>query len=115
MISISTLTQNSSGSVVLHESPESSFEDMSARISRTKTLDGGVTITHSGFSHGDRTFTILAEVTEAEADVLKTIHQTETMVWISCKEGFFSGVIDFLETDSGSLNMSILIKEKLST
>lgn len=115
MISISTLTQNTSGSLVLYEDADSSFEEMTARISRTKTLDGGVSINHSGFSHGDRTFTISAEITEAEAIILKNIHQTETLVWISCKEGFFTGVIESIDIEDGSLDMSILIKEKLST
>ena len=114
MISLSTITQNSSGTIVLNELPETSLSDTTARISRTATLDGGVIITHSGFAHGDRTFSIRSEVTGAEAVILEALHQTETIIWISCSEGFFSGAIDSLDIDSGALSMSILIKEKLS-
>lgn len=115
MIAISTLTQNSAGALVLYELPESLLEDMRARVSRRATLDGAVAVIHSGFAHGDRTFQIKAEITEADAATLKAIHRTETIVWISCKEGFFSGAIEFLKIEGGIIDMSIMIKEKLST
>jgi len=115
MIAISTMTQNISGSLVLYEDESSDFEDYSTRVSRTKTLDGGVHINHSGFSHGDRTFIVIAKITEAEGVIAKNIQQTETLIWISCKEGFFSGVIESIKIDGMDLTMSIMIKEKLSS
>ena len=73
MISISTLTVKTVSNVVFEESPKSKLRDLSARVSRTATLDGGCVITHSGVTDADRTFDIRAELTEDQADALREI------------------------------------------
>lgn len=115
MIGISTTTGNTAGAVVIYEKPDSETENYPARVQRHATLDGGAVITHLGFAHGDRTLRIQADITEADAEILKNIHQTETSVNISIKDGFFSGAIDELNVRGGRLDMTILIESKLSS
>jgi hypothetical protein len=93
---------------------KSNIYDASARVSRTATLDGGVAITHSGMVHGDRTILAYAFVDSATEATLKSIHETDTLVYLSCKEGYFSGVIERLVIQGGEMNMTFLAKEKLS-
>lgn len=114
MISISTVTKNANGSIIISEGPKSKLKESSARVSRTATLDGGCVITHSGHSHGDRTFKIVGTISESDAAILQNIFETETFVNISTSEGFFAGVIEKLKTDNGNLKLTFLVKEKLA-
>lgn len=114
MISITTTTYDPNGNVILHELPSSDLGSRSARVSRVATLDGGSVITHSGTTHGDRTFKIEARITEADEAVLNHIYENHTFIHISTKEGFFSGTIESLNTSNGDLKMVVLIKEKLN-
>jgi len=114
MISIATITQNTSGNIDFDELPKTTLYDASARVTRTATLDGGSSIVHSGFSDSDRTFSIYAIVTEVQAKILKSIHETETLINLSCVEGYFSGMIKKLKVDDTEMYIQFLIKEKLS-
>lgn len=114
MIGISTRTYNDSGDIVIHESIDSDMEKYPKRAARVSTLDGGAVIVDGGFSHGDRTIKIKASLTRTEAAKLLAIHQTETLIYISMQDGFFSGTIEDLDLNGGEIEMSILIEEKLS-
>ena len=115
MIGIATITANESGDLVLYELPDSNLKSQNARVSRTATLDGGVVITHSGFSHGDRTFQVKAKPDESELATLEAIHQTETFIHLACREGFFSGAIDRMLFDGSILDLFFLVKERLDS
>ena len=80
-------------------------------MTRTATLDGGAVIDHRGFSDGDRAFEIEANLTAAEADALWYMHRNETLLHISCPEGFFTGAISEIKADGGRLKMTFLAKE----
>lgn len=114
MIGIATIGKNAGGDVVIYEDRTSELKALSARVSRTKTLDGGAVITHSGFSHGDRTLSVKAESTREQAGDLEAIFRQETLVNLSMRDGFYSGVISYLSTENGELSMTVLLKEKLS-
>jgi len=114
MLSIITIEQSENGAVDIHEDRTSELKAMTARVTRTKTLDGGVAIVHSGFSHGDRTLNIKAECSQDQADALEAIFRQETLVYISTRDGFYSGAISYLSTENGELAMTVLLKEKLS-
>ena len=93
---------------------KSDLYNASARVSRSATLDGAVSITHSGLVHGDRTLSIYAAIDSATEATLKSINETDTLINLSCKEGYFSGVIDRLRIQGGIMTMTFLVKEKLS-
>ena len=114
MIGISTTTQNTSGAVIIKEAVGSELDRYPVRVSRSATLDGEAKIVHSGFSHGDRTLRISAEVTEATATILKTLAQTETLITVSLFDGCFAGAIEDLTVNNGMIDMTILIESELS-
>lgn len=110
MIAISTITQDISGSVVLYT--DADFRENSARVSRVKTLDGGVVITHSGVADGDRTIDIDTKISKAQADSLWYIFNNYTSIHISIGDGFFIGAISNLSVINGKLKMSIMIENR---
>lgn len=111
MVSITTIESKAIDGVLFDESPKSVFRDTPPRVNRTATLDGGAVLDHRGFSDGDRIFKIAAEVTEAIADDLWYMHRNETLLNISCPEGFFTGSIQDLKADGGRLEMVFLVKQ----
>lgn len=114
MIGISTTTANTSGAMVIHERRTSSLKQYRPRVSRTATLDGGAVIVHGGFSHGDRTLNVQADMSRTQVDALIALVQTETLLNISLPDGFFSGSIDNISADAIPAQFSILLKEKLN-
>lgn len=114
MIGIATITSNSAGAVLINDKRKSEDKKASARINRTKTLDGGVCIVHNGFSHGDRTVSIKATITQTDADALWTIFQDETLVMFSNDEGCFDAYINNLTIDGGQVTIEIYLSAKLS-
>lgn len=114
MIGISTLTQNPAGHLVIHEKKSSQLNDLPARVSRTKTLDGGVHINHSGVSDGDRTLNVIARLSDADRARLVNIHKTETFVRVAIPDGMFQAAISSVLQQKADTVLTILIKEKES-
>jgi len=114
MISISTLTPQTVSSVIFDEGPKSKLRELTARVSRTGTLDGECVITHSGVTDADRTLDIRAELTEDEAADLQEIHENNLFLMLSCKRGLFYGAIDTCNISNGDLRMKFLVQEKMS-
>ena len=110
MISISTITGNSEGNVILKSNQD--FRNNTARISRTKTLDGGVYINHSGLSEGDRTLKLKCKLTKAVSEILWSIFQTETFIHCAIQSGLYYAAIDKLDVQYGHINMTVLINNK---
>jgi len=114
MIAISTLTQNSAGHLVIHDNKSSQLNDFPARVSRTKTLDGGVYINHSGVADGDRTLSVVARLSEADRARIANIHGTETFVRVSTPDGVYQAAISSVRRQKADTVITILIKEKES-
>jgi len=112
MISIAMTIFDPSGHVTIMDTSKCNFGKKPARVSRSATLDGGAVITHSGVSHGDRTFTLDCQISEAQETAINYIHENATSVLVSCSEGVFLGAISDLETYEGKLKATILIKSK---
>jgi len=109
MIAISKMT--SGDSIIIDEKNNSQLYDGSARVSRSKTLDGGVVVDHRGFVAGDRTIRVNCELTESEETTLRTLFENETLIHISTKDGFYSAAIERLSGDNGNVEISLMIKE----
>jgi hypothetical protein len=84
------------------------------RVSRTKTLDGGVVITDSGFSHGDRTLSISIPSSASLWARLWAFFQAALLITISIDDGCFSGAPDNIQDNGDKIIMNILVKEKIS-
>lgn len=109
------ITDESTKVVTIRESPDTEYGDYSPRVTRTATLDGGVVINNSGFSHGDRTLLIRAQnLPISDESDLKAIVESPAIAYVSCREGYFSGAIESMSTKNGILELSFLVKEKLA-
>ncbi len=113
-ISISAPTFDLTSPVEFDILSESVLQEISRRVSRSKTLDLGAAITDNGFCHGDRTLKIQARVTEEVAAALLYLAQTYSLLTFALPEGVFSGVIETALNDGGKISLTILISEKLS-
>jgi hypothetical protein len=113
-ITITTIDTQENGHIAFNALPDSDFRSTSVRVSRTPTLDGGSVIDHRGFTDGDRSFEIRADLSEAEADLLWYMYRAFNLVRISCKEGVFSGVISEMKDETGLVTFTFLVKESLT-
>ena len=112
MISITTkTTEGTVTGVLFQEAHDSELRNETSRVFRTPTLDGGAVVDHRGFSDGDRTFKIKAKLDEDTADDLWYLFRTETLLNISCSEGFFEGAISDMKAPNGNLELTFLVKE----
>jgi len=114
MVIVTTQASSTYGPVALREKPDSRISQIPVRVSRRMTLDGGVVVVHGGQVHGDRTFRIQADITAAEEAALKEIAENETLVNVATMDGMFSAAIEQLNTDGGRLDLTLLVKEKLT-
>jgi nucleoside-diphosphate-sugar epimerase len=113
-IGISSAVYLEDGAVIITPRPDSDLRALSRRISRVKTLDGGVVVTDSGYAHGDRDFIINISATKTLWDALKAIHEVTTLVYISNEEGVFSACWDSLKDAGDIISMKFIINEKVS-
>jgi len=112
---IASTTAASAGSFLLTLLPESDLRAGTRRVSRTKTLDGGVVITDQGFAHGDRTLRLVARSSETLWAALWALFQTAALqVTVSLADGCFTGSLDQISEADGKIKLSVLLKEKIS-
>jgi len=91
--------------------PSSSIRNVAARLNRVRTLDGGVVLSHRGFSHGDRTMTIETRLSTAERKRLVSMLDAETSWTLACPEGLFRCAVAEISGDDPA-RLSILVAEK---
>jgi len=113
MVSITSRTGTSDG-VIFQELPSSRFKEITPRITKSKTLDGGVYIDHRGVVEGDLEFDIRARLDEEESAALELLHKNETLVNIACVQGFFLGAISYLSIDNGELDMTFWVHDSVT-
>jgi hypothetical protein len=65
LIALSTLTFDLDGYVLIDAMPSSEVDSIERRVSRIKTLDGGVAFSDAGFAHGDRTLRVRWKIRSA--------------------------------------------------
>ena len=113
-ISITTPTYDPQGNVLFsYDRVGSSTKEMTRRVTRTAALDGTVDITDSGFSHGDRTLTISAELSKSKADRLEYVFCTYSEVYVSFEDGVFSACLTSFNNVYGRVSLTIYLNEKL--
>lgn len=110
MIAIATVE---AGSHVILDAIQNDTRKNTRRLSKTATLDGGSVIVDSGFSDSDRSFSFeFADIGPTSRDALWEMFQEESLVYLSCPEGVFSGVLESvdIENSTGKLKFSVLEK-----
>jgi hypothetical protein len=105
MISITTLTGSTDG-VIFEEKESSELYRTAVRATKTKTLDGGVSIDHRGFISADNDLKIIAKVDAATEAGLQALYENETYLNLSCKSGFYKGIIADLTVLDGDVDLT---------
>jgi len=115
-VGISSHTYDLEGAFILDADYENSdLSTLSRRESREPTLDGGVEVIDSGFSHGDRTITIVSRIEDEDIiDNLRIFFQTYSNVVLSLKDGVFDAYMSEFNNDFGLVTIVFLIYEELS-
>ena len=115
MISISTVTFDLNGNIVLLNAGKSDLSSATRRVTRSSTLDNGVVLADLGFTEGDRTLDIVVSNSSIEQEEsIKYLQKTYPLVVLSCRDGAFLGVIADRSRQASELAFSFLVKEKLT-
>jgi hypothetical protein len=117
MISLSSILADMDGDIVFDLTGESTLDNSSRRVSRTKTLDGGCVIIDGGFSAADKTLNLSTKYDVGVFSVIKHLHEDEMLIHISVNGAFYTGVISDLNIKretTETIQLRILIKEKLA-
>jgi hypothetical protein len=99
------------GALLLPHRPGTTLGDVSRRVSRVSTLDGGVAVTNRGHSPGDRTVTLSFSGLPRElVDQARRMVRLHARVTLSIPDGSFIGVpSEFVERRQ---ELTILIAEE---
>lgn len=114
MISITTKIPGTNDAIIIDEiDPQN--KQASARVSKTKTLDGGVVILHNGFADGDRSLNVSASLSKTDANILWDIFTTQTFVNVAIDEGVFNAVVKSVDiSNSNETRIIIELESRLS-
>lgn len=94
MVSITTSTPVSNNKLLIKKYKlNSEIKSATARVSKIKTLDGGVVVNHNGFVDGDRKIDISAILSRANSDVLWDMFTGQTFVTVAIDDGVYNAVI----------------------
>ena len=114
-IGLASRTYNTDGAMIINPLPQdTNVRDQMRRVSRTKTLDGGVVITDGGVSAGDRTFDIALASDNTKWGILQALFNNALWVTVSTDEACFLAKINNIAEADGKIRINILIKEKLT-
>ncbi|SEM55641.1 hypothetical protein SAMN04489760_1222 [Syntrophus gentianae] len=114
-IGLASRLYDSDGALIVDPLPEDTqIRENTRRLTRTKTLDGGVVITDSGFSHGDRTFDLAIASTPALWSFLWSLFQNSSWITVTTDEACFLAKMEDLKERNGKITMKILVSEVLT-
>lgn len=113
MISLCNISVDSPKNIVFDELALSENEELSARVTRVKTLDGGCEIIHSGVSDADRTLRYTAFLNAEKAGIISWLFKNETLITVANNDGVFLAVIEKFYNDNGKVKITLLVKEIL--
>ena len=83
-------------------------------MSRRATLDGGSVFDDYGFSHSDRIFVLVANMSGPMLESLNYLVETFASIMISTVEGLFLGAFQDTIVKGREVTIKILVKEKLA-
>lgn len=105
MISFSALTLDLNGELIVNELPTSNIQGLVRRVSKTKTLDGGVWVEDSGYQDADRTVLIEINTDAAIYDRLRYFIENYAQVSLSTRMGFNIAAINNVNDAGGIITV----------
>jgi hypothetical protein len=112
VISLAAQTYDLNGAIMLRNVrlDTSGLFNLSRRVNRSATLDGGAYIDDLGYSDGDRAVdVVLADPTEAQADTLEYLIRNYGILTVVLPDGAYEGAISAVAFSGGTLNFTVLL------
>ena len=116
MITLAPVSYDPNGVIKLPVIGDNSeFINGERRLTRTRTLDLGVTISDNGFTHGDRTLRL--EISRPSLLISQRIAylcEYHSLIQVAAPDGAYIGVISNHALIGSTHSITILLKEKVS-
>jgi len=93
---------------------KSNLQEFTRRMSRTATLDTGAVIDDRGYYAGDRTIEINIPSSQPAYDQLLYIIQNYGTLLIFLPDGAFTGNMQRMKQDNGTISFSFLLETELT-
>lgn len=112
---ISAIVFDPEGWIPLELSADAQDRDITRRVARVATLDGGAAVNDFGFSDADRTMVLAWETLDAEREsAISRMVQVYSRLHVSAQDGFFVAVPDSYRVSASGSRLSLLVLEKVS-
>ena len=117
LATVSTTVYDSQGHIELNVRADSFLAgEQQRRVTRIPTLDGGSVLNNFGFSHGDRTITLVWENDNQAAHVLVArLTQLYATVITSISDGVYLAAIESYTPKAAECSLRLLVTTKLSS
>lgn len=113
MIGISTPLFDLLGHVTIHELPTSEMDQITRRVNRQKTLDGGVVINDGGYSAGDRDIVIQWRVSnELMLRKAQRMVRLYPQLTVTTRNGAFVAAPERIDVRDGVAVLKLLVKDQ---
>jgi hypothetical protein len=94
---------------------QTQLQNLERRVSRVKTLDGGVFVSDLGFSDGDRTFALAVPLhVKADYDFFQRLLSLYPRVVVSTEDGAFDCYVQSVAVEGTVANVLVLPTSKVS-
>jgi hypothetical protein len=114
MLTLSAPTFDPLGHIALRPLPGSDLGSITRRVSRQKTLDGGVVVNDGGFAHGDRTLGVRFKPrSEAEYESVARLVRLYPEIVVSKRDGVFRAAVQSLNLRNGEADLILLVIERM--
>lgn len=116
MISISSAAFDPSGVLLLPEVlPASALRGASRRVTKTATLDGGVSVSDTGSTDADRDLVVIVpDATLAQIERASRLVSIYPLVSVSTGEGAFEGIPERYSVSGNQLSLTISLTRRIS-
>jgi hypothetical protein len=113
-VHLTTPVYDINGAVAIDVLPTTELGDVTRRMNRTQTLDGGVAVNDYGHSEADRTITLRWRTLdrEAEANIIRLV-KSYGLLNVSTRDGLFSAAPETYRNTANESSLILLVKEKL--
>jgi hypothetical protein len=114
ILTIAAITFDLDAHITIDAIQRSDYGDLVRRATRSKTLDGGVSVSDFGFSHADRDFSLTFTPTQAEDETLRYIVEYHPQVHVSIGEGVFTAIPSYSMQD-GDATIGLEVTDKITS
>ena len=115
MIALAAVSFDPDGHLILQPLPSSEMSEITRRMNRVATLDGGVVVNDSGHSAGDRTFRVRWRIrSESELRAVQRMVRMHPAVIVSARDGVFRAAPSSVEQRNGEGVLLLLVLEELT-